>query len=103
MAEKHFNEKDWKKLADDEKLNGQILEKVQDTCKDNAVEDFETPRRIKIVTDSWTPDSGLVNDALKLKRKAIEEKYKDDIEQLYEDEPKEESTTKRRTTTRKDE
>ncbi len=26
-----------------------------------------------------TPDNGLVTDALKLKRKAIEQKYKDDI------------------------
>ena len=85
MAEKHFHEKDWKKFVDDEKFNGKILEKVQDTCKDNGVDDFEIPQRIKIVTDSWTPDSGLVNDALKLKRKAIEEKYKADIERLYDD------------------
>ena len=85
MAEKHFHAKDWKQLVDDEKFNGKILEKVQDTCKDNGVDDFEIPQRIKIVTDSWTPDSGLVNDALKLKRKAIEEKYKADIERLYDD------------------
>jgi len=30
-----------------------------------------------------TPDNGLVTDALKLKRKAIEQKYKDDIQQLF--------------------
>ena len=61
------------------------MEKVQDVCKDNGVEDFAIPRRIKIVSDSWTPDSGLVNDALKLKRKAIAEKYRSEIEQLYRD------------------
>lgn len=36
-----------------------------------------------MVTDAWTPDTGLVTDALKLKRKAIEEKYKEDIDELY--------------------
>jgi hypothetical protein len=44
---------------------------------------------VKVVTDPWTPETGLVTDALKLKRKAIEQKYKDDIEQLYGDKPKE--------------
>ncbi len=44
---------------------------------------------MKVVTDSWTPETGLVTDALKLKRKAIEQKYKDDIEQLYGEKPKE--------------
>ncbi len=44
---------------------------------------------MKVVTDPWTPETGLVTDALKLKRKAIEQKYKDDIEQLYGDKPKE--------------
>jgi hypothetical protein len=37
------------------------------------------------VIDPWTPESGLVTDALKLKRKAIEQKYKDDVEDLYQD------------------
>ncbi len=52
------------------------------------IKEYEIPKRVKIVTDSWTPETGLVTDALKLKRKAIEQKYKDDIEQLYEDKPK---------------
>lgn len=102
MAEKHFNEKDWKKLADDEEFNGKILEKVHDACKDNGIEKFETPKRIKIVTESWTPESGLVNDALKLKRKAINEKYKDDIEQMYEYEPNKDTAPKTKAKSRKD-
>ncbi|CAF3295265.1 unnamed protein product [Rotaria sp. Silwood2] len=84
-AEKHYDEKDWKKLADDEDFNDDILRKVKDVCRKDGIQNFEIPKRIKIVTDSWTPDSGLVNDALKLKRKAIDEKYKDEIKQLYED------------------
>ncbi len=38
-----------------------------------------------MVIEPWLPESGLVTDALKLKRKAIEQKYKDDIEDLYQE------------------
>lgn len=83
-VQKHYNEEDWKKLVDNEDFNDDILRKVQDTCKNDGIKNFETPKYIKIVTEQWSPESGLVNDALKLKRKAIDEKYKDDIKQLYE-------------------
>jgi hypothetical protein len=50
---------------------------------------------VKVITESWTPETGLVTDAFKLKRKAIEDKYKDDIEDLYKDEePKNNSSKK---------
>ncbi|CAF3777239.1 unnamed protein product [Rotaria sordida] len=86
-AEKYYHEKDWKKLADNEDFNDDILRKVKDVCRKDGIQNFEIPKRIKIVTDSWTPESGLVNDALKLKRKAIDKKYKDEIKELYEDKP----------------
>ncbi|CAF1053768.1 unnamed protein product [Adineta ricciae] len=86
-AEKHFNEKDWKKIADDEDFNDEILRKVQDICRKDGCQSFEIPKRIKVVQENWSPESGLVNDALKLKRKAIGEKYKDDIKQMYREKP----------------
>jgi hypothetical protein len=60
-----------------------VLKEIQDTCKKDGIQQYEIPQRVKVVTDPWTPETGLVTDALKLKRKAIEQKYKDDIEQLY--------------------
>ncbi|CAF0948680.1 unnamed protein product [Adineta steineri] len=87
-SEKHFNEKEWQKLVDNDEFNEQVLKDIQDICQKNGIEKFETPQRIKIITELWTPETGLVTDALKLKRKAIEEKYHNDIEQLYLDKPK---------------
>ncbi len=87
-SEKHFGEKEWQKLVDDEEFIEEILKDIQITCTKNGIERFETPQRVKIVTEAWTPETGLVTDALKLKRKAIEQKYKDDIEDLYLDKPK---------------
>ena len=34
--------------------------------------------------DVWTPDSGLVTEAMKLKRSPIEKKFSKELEELYE-------------------
>ncbi len=91
-SEKYFGETEWQKLVDDEEFNEQILKDVQEACQKGGIERFETPQRVKIVTEAWTPETGLVTDALKLKRKAIEQKYHDDIEDLYIDKPKQASS-----------
>ncbi len=102
FAEKNCNKKDWQSLVDDEKFNDEVLKEIQDACKKDGIEESETPQRIKVVTDSWTPETGLVTDALKLKRKAIEEKYKDDIEKLYADKPEKDSTNTNKSKSNKD-
>ncbi|CAF4990045.1 unnamed protein product, partial [Rotaria sp. Silwood1] len=71
------------------------LKEVQDACRKGGIERFETSQHIKTITELWTSETGLVTDALKLKRKAIEQKYKDDIDDLYEDwKPKQTSEKK---------
>ncbi|CAM4811169.1 unnamed protein product [Rotaria magnacalcarata] len=85
-TEKHFGNRDWQKMVDDQEFNEQILKEIQDACKKGGIQSFEMPQRVRVVTESWTPETGVVTDALKLKRKAVEEKYKDDIEALYKDE-----------------
>jgi len=59
------------------------LKEVQDACKKDGIQQYEIPQAVKVVEENWTPDTGLVTEAFKLKRKAIEQKYKEDIEQLY--------------------
>jgi len=94
-TEKHFGEKDWQKLVDDDEFNELILKEVENACKKGGIERFETPQRIKVVTEPWTPETGLVTDALKLKRKAIEQKYKDDIEDLYQEKKQKPNSAKK--------
>lgn len=43
----------------------------------------ETPRRIYLHPDAWTPATGLVTEALKLKRKNIEKAFEAEIESMY--------------------
>src|ERR1700742_3747764 len=43
----------------------------------------ETIKKIAVVPDEWTPESGELTPSLKLKRRVINEKYKDRIDALY--------------------
>ena len=36
-----------------------------------------------LVSELWTPESGLLTAAMKLKRKNIEEKFSEEIAQMY--------------------
>ena len=47
------------------------------------MERFEIPAKVKFVEEIWLPDTGLVTDSLKLKRKAIEKFYATQIDELY--------------------
>uniref|UniRef100_A0A8K9WNG7 long-chain-fatty-acid--CoA ligase n=1 Tax=Oncorhynchus mykiss TaxID=8022 RepID=A0A8K9WNG7_ONCMY len=47
------------------------------------LERFEIPRKIRLSPDPWTPETGLVTDAFKLKRQQLKSKYQDDIERMY--------------------
>lgn len=82
-TEKHFNDNDWQKLINTEEFHKQLLKDLDEICQKGGIERFERPQRVFIVDEVWTPETGLVTDALKLKRKAIENKYEDLIELLY--------------------
>lgn len=44
---------------------------------------FEKVKKYRIVPDDWTPDSGELTASMKLKRRVINEKYKDVINEIY--------------------
>ena len=46
---------------------------------------FEIPRNVSLVPDAWTPETGLVTAAFKIKRKVIKDMFKEDIEKMYKD------------------
>merc|ERR1711997_156032 len=53
------------------------------TYVSKRLEKFEIPRGITLVSELWTPDSGFVTSAMKLKRKPIQTAYQDDINRMY--------------------
>ncbi|KAL3282329.1 hypothetical protein HHI36_005516 [Cryptolaemus montrouzieri] len=60
-----------------------VLQELADHGKKSKLEKFEIPAAVKIVTEVWSPDMGLVTAAFKLKRKDIQERYKSEINRMY--------------------
>ncbi|CAH9112968.1 unnamed protein product [Cuscuta europaea] len=52
-------------------------------AKGARLEKFEIPAKIKLISEPWTPESGLVTAALKLKRDVIRKTFSEDLSKLY--------------------
>ncbi|RDX70442.1 Long chain acyl-CoA synthetase 9, chloroplastic, partial [Mucuna pruriens] len=52
-------------------------------AKKSRLEKFEIPAKIKLLYDPWTPESGLVTAALKLKREIIKKTFEEELSKLY--------------------
>uniref|UniRef100_A0ACD5XZ66 Uncharacterized protein n=1 Tax=Avena sativa TaxID=4498 RepID=A0ACD5XZ66_AVESA len=61
----------------------EVLGSLATVAKQARLEKFETPAKVKLIPDPWTPESGLVTAALKLKREVIRKKYENDLAELY--------------------
>ncbi len=48
-----------------------------------GLEKGELPAKVALVLDEWTPDSGLVTAAFKIRRRFIVERYQKEIDRLY--------------------
>uniref|UniRef100_A0A0D6QU16 AMP-dependent synthetase/ligase domain-containing protein n=1 Tax=Araucaria cunninghamii TaxID=56994 RepID=A0A0D6QU16_ARACU len=51
--------------------------------KSAKLDKFEIPAKIKLLADPWTPESGLVTAALKLKREVIKKTFAEELNKLY--------------------
>ncbi|VFQ90576.1 unnamed protein product [Cuscuta campestris] len=52
-------------------------------AKGARLEKFEIPAKIELIPEPWTPESGLVTAALKLKRDVIRKTFAEDLSKLY--------------------
>jgi len=69
--------------AQSDKVKKLVLDDLKRIAKEKHFPKMETPQNIAIATEEWTPESGLVTASLKLKRKALMDKYKEDLVKLY--------------------
>lgn len=70
-------------LASDQSVLDGVAKSMLSFGVSKGLEKFEIPRKFAVVFDDWTPDSGLVTAAMKLRRKPVEEKYAPEIQRLY--------------------
>jgi long-chain acyl-CoA synthetase len=62
-------------------LYGEIVSEVN-----GSLANFETLKRFRVVPEEWTVESGELTPSMKLKRRAINARYKSLIDALYADE-----------------
>ena len=73
----------FKQLCSDEAVIKAAKKELTDHATKSNLHRSETPDKIKLCTEIWTPDSGLVTAALKIRRKQIVDFYADDIKKMY--------------------
>lgn len=61
----------------------EVLSSLNQVAKNGKLERFEIPTKIKLLSEPWTPESGLVTAAMKLKREAVRKAFADDLKALY--------------------
>jgi len=72
-------------LCQDRDLTGAVLRELVNQGKVGKLQKFEIPGAVHLCTDLWTPDSGLVTAAFKLKRRPIQDFYQEHINRMYGD------------------
>jgi len=70
-------------LVLDKDLVGSVLREVVNQGKVGKLQKFEIPGAVHLCLESWTPDSGLVTAAFKLKRRPLQDFYQEHINRMY--------------------
>jgi long-subunit acyl-CoA synthetase (AMP-forming) len=69
-------------LCADKSVVAEVTKQCQSACKGKLV-GFETPKKIGLVADPWTPENDLLTAAMKLKRVPICKAHAKDLDALY--------------------
>jgi len=70
-------------LIEDRDLVGAVLREITQQGKTGKLQKFEIPGAVHLCLDQWTPDSGLVTAAFKLKRRPLQDFYQNEIDRMY--------------------
>lgn len=85
MAEKlNIATESFEEMCKDTTLNAEVVKELQSHGKKVKLERFEIPGAVGLCPELWTPESGLVTAAFKLKRKPIQDYYQKELKQMYE-------------------
>lgn len=70
-------------LCRDTDITRAITQDIIAYAKKVGLNKMEIPTKIKLCSEDWLPDTGLVTAALKIRRKNIHDYYKTEIRNLY--------------------
>ncbi|XP_060900580.1 long-chain-fatty-acid--CoA ligase 3b [Labrus mixtus] len=73
----------WEEICNNPQIEKDVLGIITEAAIAAKLERFEIPKKIRLSSEPWTPETGLVTDAFKLKRKELKSHYQEDIERMY--------------------
>lgn len=73
----------WEEICNNSQMEKEVLRIITEAAISGKLERFEIPKKIRLSAEPWTPETGLVTDAFKLKRKELKTHYQEDIERMY--------------------
>ncbi|XP_006033622.1 long-chain-fatty-acid--CoA ligase 4 isoform X1 [Alligator sinensis] len=73
----------WTDICNNPIMEAEILKEIKEVANKMKLERFEIPIKVRLSPEPWTPETGLVTDAFKLKRKELKNHYLNDIERMY--------------------
>ncbi|XP_027368731.1 long chain acyl-CoA synthetase 9, chloroplastic-like [Abrus precatorius] len=82
-SEQGISYSDLSELCGKEESVKEVYASLSKEAKKARLEKFEIPAKIKLLSDPWTPESGLVTAALKIKRDVIRKTFQEELSKLY--------------------
>nr|CAB3219804.1 long-chain-fatty-acid--CoA ligase 1 [Phallusia mammillata] len=76
-------QKPYEELCQDPTMNKELKNAIATTSKISKLQKFEIPQKMFVEPSPWLPEDGLITAAFKLKRKALEQRYREQIDNLY--------------------
>ncbi|XP_063288213.1 long-chain-fatty-acid--CoA ligase 4 isoform X2 [Pelobates fuscus] len=83
LAQQKGIEGTWEEICNNPTMEAEVLREIKEVASSMKLERFEIPIKVRLSPDPWTPETGLVTDAFKLKRKELKNHYLTDIERMY--------------------
>ncbi|XP_032410675.1 long-chain-fatty-acid--CoA ligase 4 isoform X2 [Xiphophorus hellerii] len=73
----------WEEICNHPEMEKEVLREITEAAAKIKLQRFEVPVKVHLSPEPWTPETGLVTDAFKLKRKELKNHYHNDIERMY--------------------
>ncbi|XP_066504604.1 long-chain-fatty-acid--CoA ligase 4 [Hoplias malabaricus] len=73
----------WEEICNHPIMEMEVLKEIKNVANSIKLQRFEIPIKVHLSAEPWTPETGLVTDAFKLKRKELKNHYLNDIERMY--------------------
>lgn len=83
LAKQRGIEGAWEEICTHPDMEREVLKEIKEVAANIKLQRFEIPMKVHLSPDPWTPETGLVTDAFKLKRKELKNHYLYHIERMY--------------------